>query len=135
MSSLNEDHNVEQKPQDTAETIYNKFCYYTKECLKILYKYSLGSCIHSKRCPCVARQRCTCTCSQSNKDAELEMADISNSKPNTEIKERKDCETCMKKAVNYHYQSHVKKWSQHQKFPWKVILHLLLVALVTIQVS
>ena len=131
MSLLGEDCYVKQKPQDNAET--NKYYYYAKKCLKSLYKYSLESFIHSIRCPGVGSYKCTC--SQSKKGTELEMVDFSNSKSNVEIKERKESESDMREAVNCHYQSHLKKWNQDRKFPWKVVLHLLLVVLVTVQVS
>ena len=136
MSSL-EDHHVKQKPQDNVET--NKYYYYAKQCLKCLFKYSFGSLIRSKKFPDVGAHKCTCTCFQSNKptntDTESEMVD---SKPNREVNSysiQDSKEADMKEAVNHHYQSHLKKWDQYQKFPWKVALHLLLVLLVTIQVS
>lgn len=138
MSSL-EDHHVKKKPQDSAET--NKYYQYAKECLNSLYKYSLGSFIHPKRCPCVISHKCTCTYSQSKKDTDLEsieMGDYLESKSNAEInriQERKESEYRIIEAINRHYQSHLKKWSERQKFPWKIVLHLLLVVLVTVQVS
>ena len=142
MSSLEDHHGGKQKYNGTKYVETNYYCYHAKRCLKTLYKYSFGSFIHSMECcPCVGNQKCTCTCFQSNKptntDTEIEMVDFSNSKPNREIsgKVHDSKESYMKKAINRHYQSHLKKWDQHQKFPWKVILHILLVILVTIQVS
>ena len=46
-----------------------------------------------------------------------------------------DCK--MKKRIQYHFKDHVKRWmdSDKRRFPWKLILHLLLVALVTTQVT
>ena len=40
----------------------------------------------------------------------------------------------MKEKVNRHFENHKKKWKR-QKFPWKVLLHILLVVSVTVQVS
>lgn len=45
-----------------------------------------------------------------------------------------DCK--MKKRIQYHFKDHVKRWmnSDRRRFPWKLILHLMLVILVTTQV-
>ena len=40
----------------------------------------------------------------------------------------------MKKKINLHFESHLQKWKR-QRFPFKVTLHLLLIVLVTTQVS
>ena len=40
----------------------------------------------------------------------------------------------MKKKIKFHFQSHLQKWKR-QRFPVKVTLHLLLIVLVTTQVS
>ena len=47
-------------------------------------------------------------------------------------KERRD--ERMKKKIKFHFQSHLQKWKR-QRFPFKVTLHLLLIVLVTTQVS
>ena len=46
-----------------------------------------------------------------------------------------DC--LMRKRIQHHFQDHIRKWkdSERPRFPWKMILHLLLVIVVTIQVS
>jgi len=43
----------------------------------------------------------------------------------------------MKKRLRYHFKSHIAKWTDgnRRRFPWKLILHILLLAIVTIQVS
>lgn len=43
-------------------------------------------------------------------------------------------EALMKEKVNFHFGDHIKKWKE-RNFPWKVSLHLLLIVLVTVQVS
>ena len=48
------------------------------------------------------------------------------------MKERLD--NRMKKKINLHFESHLQKWKR-QRFPFKVTLHLLLIVLVTTQVS
>ena len=43
----------------------------------------------------------------------------------------------MKKRLRYHFKSLVEKWTNEDKrrFPWKLILHVLLLVIVTIQVN
>ncbi|XP_065902044.1 mucolipin-3-like isoform X2 [Dysidea avara] len=43
----------------------------------------------------------------------------------------------IKKRLQLHFQDHIQKWSRdtHPRFPWKAVLHLLLVVFVTVQVS
>ena len=46
-----------------------------------------------------------------------------------------DCK--MKKRVQFHFDDHIKKWinrPDQRRFPWKIILHLVLLVLVTTQV-
>ena len=49
--------------------------------------------------------------------------------------EKEECR--MKKRIQYHFMDHIRRWmdSDQRRFPWKMILHLLLVALVTTQVT
>jgi len=51
------------------------------------------------------------------------------------LKERTDHR--MKERLRRHFQDHIQKWSRdkHPRFPWKAVLHLLLVVFVTVQVS
>ena len=43
----------------------------------------------------------------------------------------------MKERLQRHFQDHIQKWARdkHPRFPWKAVLHLLLVVFVTVQVS
>ena len=41
----------------------------------------------------------------------------------------------MKERVNRHFENHLQKWKNRKRFPFKVILDLLLIVLVTAQVS
>jgi len=43
----------------------------------------------------------------------------------------------MKERLRYHFKSHIEKWTDEdrRRFPWKLVLHLLLLAIVTTQVS
>ena len=107
---------------------------HAKSWLKVLYDYSVGSCVPAQ---CAgASKRSKRKENENITAAAVEMDDIMGLIPEREaitVKDRRELE--MKDAVKFHFQSHLQKWSKHRKFPWKVIFHLLLVALVTIQVS
>ena len=99
--------------------------------LGILYQYSIGSCIHS-----------LLSCSQyfrsdakpfDNESVELDIVCPGNLKKAPESK-KAIRDTRMKEKINLHFQSHLQKWKR-KHFPFKVTLHLLLVVLVTVQVS
>ena len=86
--------------------------------LKLIYKYTIGSCV---------------PCSENSSESEA-----SNNKRMATQLPPIDDESWkeQKKKVNEHFENHLQKWLGRQKprFPWKALFHLLLVALVTIQV-
>lgn len=41
----------------------------------------------------------------------------------------------LKAEVNLHFENHLQKWWKRKRFPFKIVQHLLLVILVTVQVS
>lgn len=45
-----------------------------------------------------------------------------------------DCQ--MRKRIRYHFKDHIRKWrdTERPRFPWKMVLHFLLVVVVTVQV-
>ena len=49
--------------------------------------------------------------------------------------DKADC--LMKKRIRHHFQDHIRKWkdTERPRFPWKMILHILLVISVTVQVG
>ena len=51
-------------------------------------------------------------------------------------KKTRKADCVMRKRIRYHFQDHIRKWkdSERPRFPWKMILHFLLVIVVTIQV-
>ena len=51
-------------------------------------------------------------------------------------KKTKKADCTMRKRIRHHFQDHIRKWkdSERPRFPWKMILHFLLVIVVTIQV-
>ena len=93
-----------------------------------LYLYTIGSCRYFNT-------------SLSRKDRrELRM--LSQSQDDTDTKEdhwkrktrKADCQ--MRKRIRYHFKDHIRKWrdTERPRFPWKMILHFLLVVVVTVQV-
>lgn len=57
--------------------------------------------------------------------------------PQDEEKAEQCSDAEMKRRLLWHFRSHVEKWADKDRprFPWKATLHILLVALVTAQVS
>ena len=96
-----------------------------------LYKYTVGSCLY-------------CSDDETDSDLLIELNTLpgKNAQKESDIERQKksflkaDCK--MKKRIQYHFDDHVKKWinrPDRRRFPWKPILHLVFVALVTTQVS
>ena len=108
-----------------------------RKCLRILYDYSIGSCIASLPRSAPAYHR-------SNTGTQnIEMDSMSSSRTNAVLKnpEKPTTETFrkidkqMKEKVNRHFENHFQKWKNRKRFPFKVMLDLLLIVLVTTQVS
>lgn len=125
-------HGAESSKKNLHASRKTRYCEHAKSCLKVLYDYSVGSCLPAQYTGASKRNG-----TKQRTDAEtIEMDDFIGLIPEREAvttKDRKELE--MKDAVKFHYQSHLQKWTKHKRFPWKVIFHLLLVVLVTIQVS
>lgn len=124
----------EDGPPLESPGIHSRIC-------SCLYKYTIGSCLYFKNEP-------------ADQIASLEEIELKSMTPNGELKDvteegvnewseewrrengrKADCK--MKKRIQYHFKDHIKRWmdSDRRRFPWKLILHLLLVILVTTQVS
>ena len=82
--------------------------------LKLFYLYTIGSCVPSK---CSTQPKLLHPEKQT-----IELEEVVGKKR-------------MKKRVNRHFENHVQKYLKRFHFPWKPIFHILLVALVTVQVS
>ena len=108
--------------------------------LKTLYKYTIGSCIPlkcSNRCIQIDGPQNVRTSQLEEPAAEDTSESSSGSKTATQIiKDGEELigEKPMKEKVNLHFENHIQKWKR-QKFPWKVLFHILLVVSVTVQVS
>ena len=105
-------------------------------CLTKVYHLTVGSCLRS----CLRY-----ICCKNLPNDEHEMSDVASDEETTPLCadhwnekgriERVDSR--MKEKLRHQFQDHISKWIQykHPRFPWKLILHLLLVGLVTAQVS
>ena len=100
--------------------------------LGILYQFSIGSCIHSLL-SCSDYFRSDEPHERQYESVELDALCPGNLKKAQESK-KSIRDTRMKEKINLHFQSHLQKWKR-KHFPFKVTLHLLLVVLVTAQVS
>ena len=109
-------------------------------CLTKLYQLTAGACLRSW---CRSPLRC---CKNSPYDDEHEMSDIASDDETTPLcgedhwkkKGRiEKVDTRIKERLKHQFQDHINKWiyNRHPRFPWKLALHLLLVGLVTAQVS
>lgn len=108
-----------------------------------LYKYTVGSCLYHNNDdetdsdPLIKPDRYEELTSihQITGESAQKESDIEWQKK-TFLKIKADCK--MKKRIRYHFDDHVKRWINRQdrrRFPWKLTLHLVLVALVTTQVN
>ena len=107
---------------------------YLTRILTSLRTYTIGSCNYS-----------SChSCAKSSEGVKLNVKDnmcgvYSGGQEEEEEWEKRACQADkeMKKRLRYHFKSHIEKWTDEnrRRFPWKLILHVLLLAIVTVQVS
>ncbi|XP_065902091.1 mucolipin-3-like isoform X2 [Dysidea avara] len=114
-----------------------------------LFQFTFGACCYG---PIVA---CLSLCRMYNGARKLSGAEeeltsyVQYVQPSSERNSAKDdqqwkrrtqilkADTKVKQRLKYQFQDHIQKWMdiKHRRFPWKATLHVLLVILVTIQVS
>ena len=117
--------------QNVVKT-HSKCLLYADKILSVFYWYFFGSIKRSLWCTCRYFQNKKNETKRTHKQV-YGMNDFSL-KQNSDDSQEKE-ESDMKRDINRHFRNHFEKWDQDQKFPWKGTLHLLLVALVTTQVS
>ena len=120
----------EEKSLDVANGSRAKASSSLWKMLGILYHYSIGSCIYTLLSCC---SQYFLNDEEPYDRVELDILCPENLKKAPESK-KAIRDTRMKEKINLHFQSHLQKWKRRQ-FPFKVTLHLLLVVLVTVQVS
>ena len=115
-------------------------------CLSKLYQLTIGSCVRSCcRTPFRLCQKFLC-CKDILSEDEVEMSDVASDDETTPLcdedhwKKKRRIEKVdarLKRKLKHRFQDHINKWVQnkHPRFPWKLIVHILLVGLVTAQVN
>ena len=100
--------------------------------LKVLYLYTIGSCI-----PVRCSTRCLPEQTDRSQTLKREESGTFHREPKLIIDDDNEVvgdERQKKEKVNLHFENHIQKWKRLH-FPWKPIFHILLVALVTVQVG
>lgn len=109
-----------------------------------LYTYTIGSCLYFTNADApdqkanmkiIELKSMTSTDKKNSKSVLEEDNNVDNEWKKKTARKAADCK--MKKRIQHHFKDHVKRWldSHRRRFPWKLILHLLLVAVVTTQVT
>ena len=145
MDSVMDDHEYELQDEDLRVNRCSRL-------FSCLYAFTIGSCLHLKAEKEVDQNSLAVRRSNESNTEEIELkpAEIPNSQRSGTSNLEKESDTdmynkwrkaeCrMKKRIQYHFTDHIRRWmdsdQRHRRFPWKMILHLLLVVLVTTQVS
>ena len=96
-----------------------------------LYRYTISSCASSLR---LSNYWLSDEPPSRDENDLIEMKSFPPRGPNRGTPESESLDKRMKEKINLHFESHLQKWKR-QRFPFKVTLHLLLIVLVTTQVS
>ena len=102
--------------------------------LACLLTYTIGSCNYSF----CHRVGVGVNVNNENNEIQMEQLRVKHDDQEKEWKTRScRADIRMKKRLLYHFKSHIGKWrDEHQRrFPWKLVLHVLLLIVVTTQVS
>lgn len=127
----------DSEADQTACSRGSRICSYLS---RHLYAYTIGSCLYFKNdtdrraSSEEIELKSMILRSQKNGSVDLEDSDKIDSEWRRKTAHKADCK--MKKRIQYHFKDHIRRWKDgsRRRFPWKVILHLLLVVLVTTQV-
>lgn len=127
--------------QDNTKGCWSRMCWLLAQ----LYHYTIGSCCYTplrRLCTRLCCNCCKCCCTNCKKE-EIQYYEILP-KTSDNIQDNKwkrasqvdEADRKMKERLHHQFQDHIQKWTnrRHRRFPWKVVLHLLLVVSVTVQV-
>ena len=121
--------NYQMYSEDEAED-HPRFNVLTRLC-SCLFLYTLGSCPYFGK----ANNSLTRKDRVELRSLWKSQDDAFTTEDHWKKKTRKaDC--VMRKRIRHHFQDHIRKWKdpERPRFPWKMILHIILVVVVTIQV-
>lgn len=125
---------------------WSKICWFLVQ----IYHYTIGSCCYTPmRWLCTALFYCCCCCQNDINHGCKEMTECEILLKTKTLPEHVDknkwkratlidiADQRMKERLRHQFQDHIQKWMDrnHRRFPWKLVLHLLLVVSVTVQVS
>ena len=125
----------EQSSDDKKQSLFKRF-------LTFLKTYTIDSCRYAPFGDETRRLRATIK----KDELDIELLRKSNDSVNGPLcedhesewrRKRSQADNEMKTKLRYHFRSHIGKWKDktRRRFPWKLILHILLLVLVTTQVS
>ena len=128
--------------QDNTKGCWSKTCWLLSQ----LYHYTIGSCCCytplRRLCIKLCHNCCKCCCTNRKKEETPYYEILPNIPENIQNNKWKrasqidEADRKMKERLHYQFQDHIQKWTnrKHRRFPWKLVLHLLLVVSVTVQV-
>ena len=132
--------NYQTYPDDRELEDQNSQSNVFRRLLSCLYLYTFGSCRYSKT-SLTHKDRLELRSLWKSASAALvdtqstSLRQDQDQEDHWKRKARKaDC--IMKKRIRHHFRDHIRKWThvERPRFPWKMILHVLLVIVVTVQV-
>ena len=115
---------------------WSKICWLLAQ----LYHYTIGSCCYAPLrwlCITLFQDCCKCCCTSREKEETPHYEILSENKKWKRASQVDEADRKMKERLHHQFQDHIQKWTdrKHRRFPWKLVLHLLLVVSVTVQVS
>ena len=125
--------------KDNTEGCWSKICWLLAQ----LYHYTIGSCCYTPLrwlCITLFHDCCKYCCTNRKKEEIPYYEKIPENVQDNKWKRASQVDEAdkrMKERLHYQFQDHIQKWTDrnHRRFPWKLVLHLLLVVSVTVQVS
>ena len=119
---LNKSYRIYSEEEDHPRSLLSRIC-------SCLFLYTVGSCRYFASSFLSREDKVELRSLWKSQD------DAYTTEDHWKKKTRKaDC--LMRKRIRHHFQDHIRKWkdSERPQFPWKMILHFILVIVVTIQV-
>ena len=126
--------------QNNRKGCWSKICWLLAQ----LYHYTIGSCCYTPLRQlyiklCLDCCKCCCTNRKKEETPYYELPKLPENVQDNKWKRASridEADRKMKEMLHYHFQDHIQKWTnrKHRRFPWKLVLHLLLVVSVTAQV-
>ena len=134
MVELNENyHTYDDEPEDRnpRSNLLSRIC-------SCLYLYTFGSCLYFGRTnvSLTRKDRIELRTLWKSRSVTDDASDAQHQEDQWKKKTQK-ADHLIKKRIQHHFQDHISKWkdTERPRFPWKMMLHILLVIIVTVQVG